>query len=79
MAVDDLIEYINRPETVVALLDGTNSTAARRKSVGEIFKDRVKHKYQLIWIESVCDDKDIIASNIKKVKVHGLDYVNMTS
>lgn len=79
MAVDDLIEYINKPQNIVAILDGTNSTENRRKSIGQIFKDRVKTKYQLIWIQSVCDDADIIANNIKKVKVHGLDYKDMSS
>lgn len=39
----------------------------------------MKEKYQLIWLESICDDEDIIASNIKKVKIHGLDYANMNS
>lgn len=34
MAVDDLIEYINKPENVVAILDGTNSTISRRKHIG---------------------------------------------
>lgn len=34
MAVNDLIEYINKPENVVAILDGTNSTESRRKSMG---------------------------------------------
>lgn len=34
----------------------------------------MKEKYQLIWIESICNDEKIIAENIKKVKVHGLDY-----
>lgn len=34
MAVDDLIEYINKPNNIVAILDGTNSTVARRKTVG---------------------------------------------
>lgn len=50
MAMDDLVEYINKPGSIVAILDGTNSTVKRRKSVGEIFKERIKSKYQLIWI-----------------------------
>jgi hypothetical protein len=39
----------------------------------------MKCKYQLIWIESICDDEEVVASNIKKVKIHGLDYAGMTS
>ena len=42
-------------------------------------KQGVEGKYQLVWIESVCDDEAIIADNIKKVKVHGHDYAHMTS
>lgn len=50
MVVDDLIEFLNKPDNIVAILDGTNTTPGRRKSVSETFNARMKHKYQLIWI-----------------------------
>lgn len=42
--------------------------------MAEHLEKNMKEKYQLIWIESICNDENIIAENIKKVKVHGLDY-----
>ena len=77
--IGDLIDYINKPYNVVAILDGTNSTKERRKKFASMLEKGVEGKYQLIWIESVCDDETIIANNIKKVKIHGQDYAHMTS
>lgn len=74
-----MTHYINKEQNIVAILDGTNSTRARRQKVANVLKERVVGKYQLIWIESVCNDEQIIANNIKKVKVHGQDYAGMTS
>lgn len=74
ICLDELIEYINIPDNKVAILDGTNTTKERRAMIAEHLSKNMKEKYQLIWIESICNDETIIAENIKKVKVHGLDF-----
>lgn len=60
-------------------MDGTNTTLSRRNKIAKILSENVKHKYQLIWIESVCDNEQQIHDNICKVKIHGLDYANMSN
>ena len=35
-------------------------------------------KYQLVWIESICNNEKIIEENIEKVKLNGLDYKDLT-
>ena len=42
--------------------------------IQDFLKENIKEKYQLIFIESICHDEKIVADNIKKVKIHGLDY-----
>ena len=76
--MEDLVYYINKPENSVAIFDGTNTTVSRRKKFSTILEQKVLHRYQLIWIESICDDEDIISGNIKTIKIHGLDYINMS-
>ena len=34
----------------------------------------MKHSYQLIMVESICNDESVISENIRKIKIHGLDY-----
>jgi hypothetical protein len=53
--LEDLIGYINAEENKVAIFDGTNTNKKRRKHVSDQLRDKVKCKYQLIWIESICD------------------------
>ena len=54
----------------VAIYDATNSTKLRRASIYE-------HRIPVVFIESVCDDEDLIRSNIVEVKLSSPDYVGM--
>jgi hypothetical protein len=58
----------------VAIFDGTNTNKKRRKHISDQLQKKVTCKYQLIWIESICNKPEIIEENIQKVKVNGLDY-----
>lgn len=78
MCLDDLINYINTEENKVAIFDGTNTNKKRRKHIAEELQGKVKCKYQLIWIESICNKQEIIQENIYKVKVNGQDYKSKT-
>ncbi len=72
--LDDLIRFINVEENKVAVFDGTNTTKKRRKHISDQLKAKVQCKYQLIWIESICNKEEIVQDNIFKVKVNGQDY-----
>jgi len=58
----------------VAILDGTNSTKARRQRFKKYLEDTMKEKYYMFMLESVCDDPKIIEENVTKVKVHNPDF-----
>lgn len=59
----------------VAVFDATNSTADRRK----VIQDYVVTKmgFKLFFVESICDDPQIIEQNIREVKVSSPDYLTM--
>ncbi|KAL1137606.1 hypothetical protein AAG570_009302 [Ranatra chinensis] len=59
----------------VAVFDATNSTIERRKLIYDIVVKKMG--YKLFFVESVCDDPQIIEQNIKEVKVNSPDYQNM--
>lgn len=57
------------------VFDATNSTYERRKMIEDIV---VKQKrFKLFFVESICDDPNLIESNIIEVKVSSPDYTNM--
>lgn len=59
----------------VAVFDATNSTMDRRKMIQDIVVGEMGFK--LFFVESICDDPDIIEQNIMEVKVSSPDYTNM--
>eukprot|EP00494_Astrolonche_serrata_P031203 UN31472 len=60
-------------EDAVAIFDATNTTIARRK---KLIEQANKHSAELLFIESICDDKDLLEQNILS-KLKNKDYVNM--
>lgn len=76
MAMKDLIGYI-KDTGQIAILDGTNSNVERRKVFKDLLTEELKDvNYDLIWVESICNDPKVIEKNIKNVKVYSADYVN---
>ena len=75
-AVEDLQDVIGWLESggEVAVFDATNSTMERRRMIHDYI---VSKGYKLFFVESVCDDPQIIEQNIKEVKVSSPDYINM--
>lgn len=56
---------------VIGILDATNSTKERRKWV----IDRVKSEgVDVLFVESKCDDEELIMANIRDVKTTSPDY-----
>ncbi|KAI4147798.1 MAG: hypothetical protein LQ340_005380 [Diploschistes diacapsis] len=70
-AVNDMIKYFDNGEGIVAILDATNSTKARRLWV----KERCDAaNISTLFVESKCDDESLIMSNIMEVKTTSPDY-----
>ncbi|BEI81000.1 hypothetical protein CcaverHIS002_0201600 [Cutaneotrichosporon cavernicola] len=75
-ALESLIEWLKK-EGNVGIMDATNSTHERRAWI----RDRVAREpgLQLMFLESVCDDPDVIATNIAlKASSGDPDYAGMS-
>lgn len=70
-AISDMITWFRKSKGTVAILDATNSTKDRRKWV----LDRcTKEGIAVLFVESKCDDEDLIMANIRDVKTTSPDY-----
>mmetsp|Transcript_66791 Transcript_66791/g.100710 ORF Transcript_66791/g.100710 Transcript_66791/m.100710 type:complete len:546 (+) Transcript_66791:172-1809(+) len=75
-ALDDLIEYIQQDGVRVAALDATNSTFERRQHVlNKLTEKGVRVKK--MFLESICDQDELLEQNIRSVKVSTPDYRDM--
>jgi 6-phosphofructo-2-kinase len=72
--LDELLNWLSEPANKVAMLDATNSTVARRRSIMERIKD-IPH-LECIFIESICTDEELLDKNVQ-MKLKSPDYVNM--
>ena len=70
LALDDITEWL-KGKGQVAIFDATNTTRQRRQKV----QDHLDvHGFKGLFVESICDDDEIIESNILEVKVNSPDY-----
>uniref|UniRef100_A0A3Q3WGC7 6-phosphofructo-2-kinase domain-containing protein n=1 Tax=Mola mola TaxID=94237 RepID=A0A3Q3WGC7_MOLML len=72
----DADDLLFQKESVVRLFkvfDATNTTAERRDVILGFAKD---NGYKVFFVESICDDPEIIAENIKQVKLSSPDYTD---
>ncbi|KAI5791619.1 6-phosphofructo-2-kinase-domain-containing protein [Peziza echinospora] len=70
-AMRDLVAWFDSGKGTVAILDATNSTKERRRWIA---KRCAAHGYEVMFVESVCDDEELILSNIREVKANSPDY-----
>ena len=70
-AVADMVKWFEEGKGVVAILDATNSTKARRRWVHERCEE---NNIQTLYVESKCDNEELIMSNILEVKTSSPDY-----
>lgn len=69
-AMRDLLEWLEEDNSIkVAIYDATNSTSCRRDWIR---KELIGHPY--FFLESICDDEDVIRRNIVEVKSKCPDY-----
>ncbi|KAL2148887.1 hypothetical protein VTH82DRAFT_1573 [Thermothelomyces myriococcoides] len=69
-AVKDMIQWF-KTGGVVGILDATNSTKERRKWVLE---EVSREGIEVLFVESKCDDEELIIANIRDVKTTSPDY-----
>lgn len=72
-ALEDMIRWFNEDQGIVAIYDATNSTMARRRWLCDKLG---KEDIQVLFIESICQDEELILSNIKDVKLSSPDYTD---
>ncbi|VDN50898.1 unnamed protein product [Dracunculus medinensis] len=74
-AMEDMGDYLANKEGEVAIFDATNTTRERRRwLVNFCHSERFKPAFRIFFIESICDDPEIINANITEVKVNSPDY-----
>ncbi|CAG8467704.1 5224_t:CDS:2 [Ambispora gerdemannii] len=73
-ALNDMIRWFEVESGTVAIFDATNSTRARRTFILEAC---AKHDIQVMFIESVCQDENLVLQNIMEVKLSSPDYKDM--
>uniref|UniRef100_A0A8C9YXE7 6-phosphofructo-2-kinase/fructose-2,6-biphosphatase 4b n=1 Tax=Sander lucioperca TaxID=283035 RepID=A0A8C9YXE7_SANLU len=72
-ALNDVRQYLSVEGGQVAVFDATNTTRERR---GTIIKFAEQNGFKVFFVESVCEDPDVIAQNIVQVKLDSPDYTH---
>ncbi|KAF8454606.1 6-phosphofructo-2-kinase-domain-containing protein [Terfezia claveryi] len=70
-AMRDLIDWFDSGKGTVAILDATNSTKERRRWIA---KRCAVHGFEVMFVESKCDDEELIMANVREVKANSPDY-----
>uniref|UniRef100_A0A8C4TMM5 6-phosphofructo-2-kinase/fructose-2,6-biphosphatase 1 n=1 Tax=Erpetoichthys calabaricus TaxID=27687 RepID=A0A8C4TMM5_ERPCA len=70
-ALQDVNIYLTHEQGQVAVFDATNTTRDRRELIINFSKE---NGYKVFFVESICDDPDIIEANILQVKLTSPDY-----
>ncbi|XP_074833719.1 6-phosphofructo-2-kinase/fructose-2,6-bisphosphatase 2 isoform X4 [Carettochelys insculpta] len=71
VALEDVKTYVTEECGQIAVFDATNTTRERRDLILNFAKENA---YKVFFVESVCDDPEVIAANILEVKVSSPDY-----
>lgn len=75
-ALADLVEYMKQDGVRVAAFDATNSTRERRRHIMNVLKASGLGSKRM-FVESVCDQEELLEENIRKVKLSTPDYRDM--
>ncbi|KAE8137881.1 HbrB-domain-containing protein [Aspergillus pseudotamarii] len=70
-AMSDMLQWFSSGKGVVAILDATNSTKSRRSW---IYESCHAANVETLFVESICDEEDLIMNNILEVKTTSPDY-----
>uniref|UniRef100_A0A674MNR4 6-phosphofructo-2-kinase/fructose-2,6-biphosphatase 4a n=1 Tax=Takifugu rubripes TaxID=31033 RepID=A0A674MNR4_TAKRU len=72
-ALNDVRQYLTEEEGQVAVFDATNTTRERRETIIQFAE---QNGFKVFFVESVCEDPDVIQENIVQVKLGSPDYTN---
>uniref|UniRef100_A0A8D1I8Z3 6-phosphofructo-2-kinase/fructose-2,6-biphosphatase 3 n=1 Tax=Sus scrofa TaxID=9823 RepID=A0A8D1I8Z3_PIG len=75
-ALRDVKSYLTKEGGQIAVFDATNTTRERRHMILHFAKE---NDFKVFFIESVCDDPTVVASNIMEVKLSSPDYKDCNS
>ncbi|XP_043821799.1 6-phosphofructo-2-kinase/fructose-2,6-bisphosphatase 3 isoform X2 [Dromiciops gliroides] len=75
-ALRDVQLYLKEEGGQIAVFDATNTTKERRDMILDFAKE---NDFKVFFIESVCDDPSVVASNIMEVKLSSPDYRDCSS
>ena len=67
-----MLEWLSQEQNEVAVFDATNTTRERRRYLYQ--RVVVEKGFKLFFVESICNDPEIIEANILEVKVTSPDY-----
>uniref|UniRef100_A0A8C5MLW9 6-phosphofructo-2-kinase/fructose-2,6-biphosphatase 3 n=1 Tax=Leptobrachium leishanense TaxID=445787 RepID=A0A8C5MLW9_9ANUR len=70
-ALEDVKSYLTVEGGQIAVFDATNTTRERRNMIKDFAKE---NDFKLFFIESVCNDPTVVASNVADVKLGSPDY-----
>ncbi|KAB8234112.1 putative vacuolar morphogenesis protein AvaB [Aspergillus alliaceus] len=70
-AMSDMLQWFSSGQGIVAILDATNSTKSRRSW---IYESCQAANIETLFVESICDEEDLIMNNILEVKTTSPDY-----
>ncbi|RLV92394.1 Fructose-26-bisphosphatase [Spathaspora sp. JA1] len=73
LAIDDMMRWFSDEQGVVGILDATNSTRERRESILKLCRENY---IEPMFLESFCDDQDLVLQNILDVKTTSPDYIS---
>lgn len=71
--LDELLDYILDQGGSIGILDATNSTLERRKTIMDHIRQRAGPELGVLFLESRCVDPDLLESNMR-LKLSGPDY-----
>ncbi|XP_078066174.1 6-phosphofructo-2-kinase/fructose-2,6-bisphosphatase 4 isoform X2 [Mustelus asterias] len=70
-AMNDVKKYLDEEGGQVAVFDATNTTRERRETILNFAE---QNGYKVFFVESVCEDPEVIETNIVQVKLGSPDY-----
>ncbi|KAK9474006.1 6-phosphofructo-2-kinase-domain-containing protein [Dipodascopsis tothii] len=68
----DIFRFFEQDNGQVAIYDAVNPTSSGRRALSKELNAR---GIQTLFIESICDNQDIIMSNVRSVKISSPDYL----
>jgi len=66
-----MLKWFKGQNNLIAILDATNSTKSRRRWIKDVCD---AEGVETLFVESKCEDEDVIMSNIREVKATSPDY-----